>query len=74
MMATKIMTFGFPETIGRDLLKAAQSEGQSVPEFVNETLRRRQAVQTIRALAAEGRKLAKKKGLTERDFGGPFAK
>ena len=67
-MSAKIMTFGFPEKIGRDLIKAAKAEGQTVPELVSEAVSQHRAIRTFRAIAAEGRKLAKKKGLTEKAF------
>ena len=73
-MPKKIMTFGFPEKIGRDLQKAAKEEGRTVSELVGEAVRQYRAIRTFKAIASEGRRLAKKKRLTEKAFEASLAR
>jgi hypothetical protein len=67
-MSTKIMTFGLPAELGREVVKAAKAEGQTVPELVTKAIRQYRALRVYKTVAAEGRRLAKKRGLTEKEF------
>ena len=73
-MSSKTITFAMPQDMGRMVEKTAKKEGLSVNELVLEAVRQYDALNTLSRIAAHARKLVKKKGLTEKDFGGPFAK
>jgi len=73
-MAPKTITFALSADLGREIEKRAKEERRTVDELLRDAVRQYSALNTYRRIAAEARKLVKKKGLTEKDFGGPFAK
>ncbi|HTB23682.1 MAG TPA: hypothetical protein VK914_13380 [bacterium] len=71
-MATKTITFLLPQDVGREVLEAAKEERSTVSELLREWTRQHKALRTYKKSAARIRKLVRQKGLTEKDFGGPF--
>ncbi|MGH7442075.1 MAG: hypothetical protein ACREKE_05310 [bacterium] len=73
-MPTKTITFSLPLDVGREVLKEAKEEQRTISELVLKWARRSRARRSFKALATQARKLVGQQGLTEKDFGGPFAK
>jgi metal-responsive CopG/Arc/MetJ family transcriptional regulator len=73
MRSSQTITFSLPREMGKEIEKAAKEEQRTVSELMREAFRQYRALQSYSKLAAQGRKLAKKKKLTEKDLGGPFA-
>jgi len=74
MKSIKTITISLPFAMGREVEKLAKEEHRTVSELLRETFRRYQAQRNLKTLAKEGKRLVRKKGLTEEDFGGPFEK
>ncbi len=72
MRAFKTVTISLPVAMGREIEKAAKAEHRTVSELLREAFRQYQAQRNLKELASEGKKSAKKKHLTAKDFGGPF--
>jgi len=72
MPAIKTITISLPAEMGREIEKVAKEEHRTVSELIRETFRRYQAQRNLRDLSRHGRKAAKAKRLTPKDFGGPF--
>jgi hypothetical protein len=58
----------------REVEQVAKAEHRTVSELLRETFRQYKARRNFDELAFATRKQVKKKGLAEKDFGGPFAK
>ena len=69
----KTITFSLPSDIGKEVLAAAKEDHRTVSEWIKEAVHRNRAKKLFHKLAAQGQKYAKRKGLTSKDFGGPFA-
>ena len=74
MPGAKTITFSLPQDMVREVEQVAKEEHRTVSELLRETFRQYKARRNFQELATEARKRVKKKGLTEKDFGGPFAK
>ncbi len=72
MSSIKTITISLPGAMGKDIEKVAKEEHRTVSELLREAFRQYQAQRHLRRLAFAGRKASKIKGLTPRDFGGPF--
>lgn len=73
MAATKTITISLPASMGRAMQKVARAEGRTVSELLRETFRQYDARRQFRQLATKGQRNTRRLGLTEEDFGGPFA-
>jgi metal-responsive CopG/Arc/MetJ family transcriptional regulator len=74
MPGAKTITFSLPKDMVKEVEEVAKAEHRTVSELLRETFRQYKARRNFDALAFEAHKQVKKKGLTEKDFGGPFAK
>jgi hypothetical protein len=74
MPSSKTITYSLPADLGRELAQRAKAEHLTVNELVREAVRQYSALRAYKVASAEARKLVREKGLTEKDFGGPFAK
>lgn len=74
MRAIKTITISLPAAMGREVEKVAKEEHRTVSELLRESFRQYQALRHLRQIGLEGKKGAKRKKLTPRDFGGPFEK
>lgn len=72
MRAIKTITISLPTEMGREVEKVAKEEHRTVSELLREAFRQYQAHRNLASLAKAGKRAAKKKKLTPRDFGGPF--
>ncbi len=72
MAAQKTITVSLPAAMGKEIEKVAKEEHRTISELIREAFRQYQAQRNLRALAMEGKRAAKKKKLTQEDFGGPF--
>jgi hypothetical protein len=70
---TKTITISLPAPMGREIQRVAAAEGRTVSELLRETFRQYQARRRFRRLAQQGRRTARRLGLTAEDLGGPFA-
>lgn len=73
MPTTRTITISLPAAMGRAMQKTARAEGRTVSELLRETFRQYEARRQFRQLAVKGQRTAKRLGLSEEDFGGPFA-
>lgn len=71
-MKTKIITISLPEEMGKEIQEVAQEEHRTVSELIRESFRQYKAQRTLSKAARYGRRVAQEKGLTPKDFGGPF--
>lgn len=72
MKSIKTITFSLPVEMGNDIEKMAHEEQRTVSELIREAIRQYRAQHVFKSLAKKGKSAAKKKGLTSKDFGGPF--
>jgi len=72
MPSIKTITVSLPVAMGKEIEKVAKEEHRTVSELIREAFRRYQSQRNLKDLAAEGKRAAKKKKLTPKDFGGPF--
>lgn len=72
MKKIKTLTISLPIEMGQEIQKLAEEEHRTVSELIRESFRQYRAKRNLKAVAKEGRALARKKGLTPKDFGGPF--
>ena len=72
MPSLKTITISLPAEMGKEIEKVAKAEHRTVSELIRETFRQYQAVRNLRELAKDGRKAARDKKLTSKNFGGPF--
>ena len=70
--ALKTLTIALPIEIGKEIQKIAKKERRTINEVIKESVRQYQALHNFAALVKKGKATAKKKKLTEKDFGGPF--
>jgi len=74
MPLAKTITFSLPKEMAKEMEQVAKEEHRTVSELLRETFRQYKARRNFAVLSQAARKQVKKKGLTEIDFGGPFAK
>ena len=74
MPGAKTITFSLTPDMVREVEQVAKAEHRTVSELLRETFRQYKARRNFAELSTSTRKQVKKKGLTEKDFGGPFAK
>ena len=74
MRSSQTITISVPREMGREIEAVAKEEQRTVSELMREVFRQYRAKRAFEQLAKEVRAVVKKKGLTEKDFGGPFAK
>jgi len=72
MKSIKTITISVPEEMSKDIQKLAKEEQRTVSELLRESFRQYKAQKNFKALVKKGKIVAKKKGLTPKDFGGPF--
>lgn len=72
MPSAKTITISLPAPMSKDIEKLAKEEHRTISELLREAFRQYQAQRNLKMLAQMGRKSAKSKGLTSKDFGGPF--
>lgn len=72
MPAAKTITISLPKAMGKEIEKVAKEEHRTISELLREAFRQYQSRKNLQKLAEKGRKSAKKKKLTSKDFGGPF--
>jgi metal-responsive CopG/Arc/MetJ family transcriptional regulator len=72
MKSIKTITISLPVEMGKEIQKIADEEHRTVSELIRESFRQYKAQRTFNSLAKKGQAVAKKKGLTPKDFGGPF--
>lgn len=72
MPSVKTITISLPEAMGKEIEKVAKEEHRTISELLREAFRQYTAQRNLLRLAAAGQKVAKKKKLTPKDFGGPF--
>jgi metal-responsive CopG/Arc/MetJ family transcriptional regulator len=73
MKAQRTITISLPAEMGKEMEAVAREEHRTISELLRETFRSYQAKKLLQKLATQGQKYAKRKGLTPKDFGGPFA-
>jgi metal-responsive CopG/Arc/MetJ family transcriptional regulator len=74
MPSTRTITISLPAAMGREVETVAKEEHRTISELLREAFRKYQSQRNLQALALEGRKAARNKKLTAKDFGGPFAR
>ncbi len=74
MASAKTITFSLPKDMVREVEQVAKAEHRTVSDLLRETFRQYKARRNFEELAMEARKQVKKKGLSPKDFGGPFEK
>lgn len=72
MPSPKTITISLPEAMGREIEKVAKEEHRTVSELLRESFRQYQALRRLKDAAIETKRVARKKKVTEKDFGGPF--
>lgn len=72
MKSIKTITISIPVEMGKEIQKLANEEHRTVSELIRESFRQYKAKRTLKRIAQKGKATAKKKGLTPKDFGGPF--
>ncbi len=72
MKSIKTITISLPIEMGKEIQKIAEEEHRTVSELIRESFRQYKAQRIFKALMKKGKATAKKKGLTPKDFGGPF--
>ena len=72
MPSIKTITISLPAEMGREIERLAKEEHRTVSELIRETFRRYQAQRNLKELSRQGKKAAKTKRITPKDFGGPF--
>ena len=72
MPSIKTITISLPAEMGREIEKVAREEHRTVSELIRETFRQYKAKRNLKELSQQGRKAAKQKRLTPKNFGGPF--
>lgn len=68
-MKSITITISLPLEMGKEIQQIAAEEHRTVSELIRESFRQYKAQRILKAAVANGRSVAKKKGLTERDFG-----
>ena len=74
MKGLKTITFALPADVGRQIEKDAKAENRTAGDLITKAIRQYKAKRAFKSLAAKVRKEVKSRRLTEKDFGGPFAK
>ena len=71
-MKVKTITISVPAEMESEIQEVARDEQRTVSELMRETFRQYRAKRAYHNLAKKVRAAIKKKGLTPKDFGGPF--
>lgn len=58
--------------MGKEIERVAKEEHRTVSELLRETFRQYQSLRRLKELSNVGKKAARKRKLTPKDFGGPF--
>lgn len=58
--------------MGKEIERVAKAEHRTVSELIRETFRQYQALHNLKELSKAGKKAARVKRITSKDFGGPF--
>ena len=74
MKVAETINISLPVAIGKQVEALAKEERRTVGDFIQNALLRYRAKKLLLVLATESRKVAKRKKLTPKDLGGPFAK
>ena len=74
MRTSQTITISVPREMGKEIEVMAKEEQRTVSELLREVFRQYRAKRALNQAVAEARKTVKRKGLTEKDLGGPFAK
>jgi metal-responsive CopG/Arc/MetJ family transcriptional regulator len=74
MRTSQTITISLPREMAKDIAKTAKEEQRTVSELLREIFRQYRARRVVSAAVKEARAAVKRRGLTEKDFGGPFAK
>lgn len=69
----KTINIALPLDKGREIQAVAKQERRTVTDVIWDSFNRYQAKKELYELASKARKAVKRKGLTPKDFGGPFA-
>jgi predicted transcriptional regulator len=72
MSVKRTITISLPAAMGLEVEQLAKAEHRTVSELIRETIRQYQALKHFRGMAKQGKRTAKRKKLTAKDFGGPF--
>ena len=72
MKTIKTITISLPVEMGKEIQSMAKEEHRTISEFVREAVRQYKAQRAFSILAKKGQRVAKKKHLSSKDFGGPF--
>ena len=72
MKSVKTVFIGLPFEIGEEIEELAKQERRSVSAVIKEAFRWYRSQKNFNALVKQTQKYAKVKGLTTKDFGGPF--
>lgn len=72
MKTIKTITISVPLAMDKEIQEIAVEEQRTVSELMREAFRQYKAQRTIHRLSKKAHKIVKKKGLTPKDFGGPF--
>lgn len=72
MKTIKTITISIPVEMSKEIQKLAQEEHRTVSELIRESFRQYKAQRILKTMAKKGKATAKKKGLSTKDFGGPF--
>ncbi len=72
MKSIKTITISIPIEMSKEIQKLAQEEHRTVSELIRESFRQYKAQRILKTMAKKGKAAVKKKGLTAKDFGGPF--
>ena len=73
MASLKTITISLPLEMGREIASMAKSEHRTISELLRETFRQYKATRNFHQLSKMVKKSVKKKKLSPKDFGGPFA-
>lgn len=69
----KTITFSLPSDAGMEIKTVAKKEHRSVSELLLDAFNRYQGKKAFHELAASTQSYVRRKKLTPKDFGGPFA-
>ena len=68
MKTIKTITISLPIEMGADIQKMAREEHRTISELIREAVRQYRAQRIFATLTKKGQKMAKKKGLKQKDF------
>lgn len=74
MKVAETINISLPMAVGKEVEALAKEEHRTVGDFIQNALLRYRAKKLLLVLTTGSQKVAKRKNLTSKDFGGPFAK